>query len=311
LPGVRSAGAINVFPLRDNGGFGMEYTPVRPDLRTVVNADTRYVDPGYFRTMGIALLRGDTMPHRWPPGSPSPAFLSESAARQLFPNDEPIGQLIKVPWGESVIAGVVADVRQIGIEQAPEPAIYFPHNNVPRLMVTLVVRTAGDPAALTVAVRQAIKQIDPNQPIRSIVTLRTVMAESIAEDRFFTLLFAAFSSLALLLAAVGIYGVLAYTVRQRTQEIGVRMAMGADTLDVLKLIAGAGMKLVAIGIGIGTIVALMLTRVLASQLYGITATDPVAFAGGLGFLAVVALMATYVPAHRATRVPPMIALRPE
>jgi predicted permease len=311
LPGVTSAGAINVFPLREDGDFAMEYTPARPDLQTRVNADTRYVDPGYFKTMGIALLRGDTMPHSWPRVSPVPALLSASSARQLFPNSDAIGQLIKVPWGESVVVGVVADVRQHNMEQTPEPAIYFPHNRAPRLLATIVVRSAGDPLALVAPVRQAIKAIDPNQPIRSILPLRTVMSESIAEDRFFTVLFALFGGLALLLAAVGIYGVLAYSVRQRTQEIGVRMAMGANALDVLKMVAGAGMKLVLIGIIIGTTAALMLTRVLASQLYGITATDPVAFAAGLAFLGVVAFMATYIPAYRATRVTPMIALRPD
>ena len=311
LPGVNAAGAINVFPLRQDGAFAMDYTPARPDLTTRVHADTRYVDPGYFNTMGIALVRGDSMPRSWPQGSPVPAFLSASAARQLFPNHEPIGQLIKVPWGESVIAGVVTDVRQIGISETPQPAIYFPHNIAPRLLATLVLRTNGDPDALVNPVRQAIKQIDPNQPIRSIVPLRSVMAESIAEDRFFTILFGVFGGLALVLAAVGIYGVLAYAVRQRTQEIGVRMAMGANAFDVLGMVVGAGMKLVGLGIAIGTTAALMLTRVLASQLYGITATDPLAFLTGLGFLGLVAFLATYIPAHRATRVPPMIALRPE
>jgi len=311
LPGVTSAGAINVFPLADDFAFSMEYKPARPDIDTRVNADTRYVDPGYFRSMGIALLRGDTMPSTWPDGAPVPAFLGQSAAKQLFPNDEPIGQRISVPWGESIVTGVVADVRQIGIAQAPEPAIYFPHFIAPRLLATIVVRTSGDPNALINPVRQAIRSIDPNQPIRSIVPLQTVMAESIAEDRFFTVLFAIFGGLALLLAAVGIYGVLAYTVRQRTQEIGVRMAMGANTLDVVRFVGGAGMKLVAIGIVIGTVGALLLTRVLASQLYGISATDPFAFAGGLAFLALVACVATCVPAYAATRVPPMIALRPD
>jgi hypothetical protein len=199
LPGVRSAGSINVFPLSRNGAFSIEYSSMVPGAPQTVRADTRYVDPGYFQTMGIALLQGDTMPRRWPPGTPIPTFLSESAARRLFPTGDAIGERIKAPWGESVIAGVVADVRQIGMAQAPEPAIYFPHNFAPRLHATLVVRTAGDPIALAGPVRQAIKEIDPNQPIRSIVPLKTVMSESIAVNRFFTILFAVFGSLALIL----------------------------------------------------------------------------------------------------------------
>jgi len=311
LPGVTSAGAINVFPLRQDGAFSTEYTPARPDLQSRVNANTRYVDPGYFRTMGIALLSGDTMPRQWPNDSPVPVFLSQSAARRLFADEDPIGQRIRVQWGEAIVTGIVADVRQIGIAQTPEPAVYFPHNIAPRLLATFVVRTNGDPAALVGPVRAAIRQIDPNQPIRSIVPLRTVMTESIAENRFFTVLFAVFGGLALLLAAVGIYGVLAYTVRQRTQEIGVRMAMGATTTDVLTMVGRAGMTLVGIGIFVGTLVSLALTRVLSSQLYGITALDPIAYLAGLGFLTLVALLAAYVPAFRASRVPPMVALRPE
>ena len=311
LPGVISAGAINVFPMRQDGSFSMEYVPASPSIQTRVKADTRYVDPGYFKTMGIATVRGDSMPRTWASEAPVPVFLSESAARQLFGEREPIAQLIKVPWGEATVAGVVKDVRQIGMAEAPEPAIYFPHNIAPRLLATLVVRTNGDPLALAGPIRRVIKEIDPNQPIRSITPLKGIMSESVAEDRFFTILFAVFGGLALILAAVGIYGVLAYAVRQRTQEIGVRMALGANSMDVLNMVAGGGMKLVGTGVVIGTAAALLLTRILSAQLYGITATDPVAFVVGLAFLGLVAAMATYIPALRATRVPPMIALRPE
>lgn len=219
--------------------------------------------------------------------------------------------MINVPWGESVVIGIAGDVRQIGLAEAPEPAVYFPQRIAPRLLATLVVRTAGDPLALAAPIRELIKEIDPNQPIRSILPLKHVMAESIAQDRFFTLLFAAFGTLSLVLAAVGIDGVLAYSVRQRTQEIGVRMALGAHAGDVLRMVAGSGMRLVGIGVLIGTIAALVLTRVLGSQLYGITPTDPLTFASAIAFLGAIALLATYIPARRATRVPPMIALRPE
>ncbi|CAN5874278.1 ABC transporter permease [soil metagenome] len=313
LPGVEAAGMINVFPLRE-GAFSMEYTRAGADAAPNdpgVHADTRYVDPGYVETMGIPLLRGEQLPPQLVAGAPVPVLMSESAARRLWPNDDPLGRMINVPWGESVVIGIVGDVRQAGLAEAALPAVYFPQRIAPRLLATLVVRTAGDPLALAAPIRQVIREIDPNQPIRSTMPLREVMAESIAADRFFTLLFAIFGGLALVLAAVGIYGVLAYTVRQRTQEIGVRMALGARASDVLRMVAGAGMQLVALGVVIGTVAALALSRVLASQLYGITPTDPLAFAAAIGFLGVTALLATWIPASRATRVPPMTALRPD
>jgi len=311
LPGVRFAGAINVFPLSDAADFTQEFTPARPDLQTRVNADTRYVDPGYFQAMGIALLRGDSLPRSWPADAPVPVLLSRETARRLFADEDPIGERIRAPWGEAIVTGVTADVRQTGMAQAPEPAVYFPHSIAPRLLVTIVLRTAGNPAGLAGPVRQAIKTIDPNQPIRAITPLRTIVSESIAEDRFFTVLFALFGTLALLLAVVGIYGVVSYNVRQRTQEIGVRIAMGAEPADVLKLVAGSGMKLVAAGMMIGTAAAVVMTRLLERQLYGITTTDPLSFAAALGFLALIAFVAICIPAYAATRVPPMIALRPE
>ena len=314
LPGVEQAGMINVFPLREDGAFSMEYTragagatPGEPG----VHADTRYVDPGYLRTMGIPLLRGEHLPTTLAPGALVPVLMSESAARQLWPGEDPLGRLINVQWGESIVIGIVGDVRQTGLDEAPVPAVYFPQLVAPRLLATLVVRSAGDPTALAAPIRQVIREIDPNQPIRSTMPLRDVMAESIAQDRFFTLLFAVFGGLALVLAAVGIYGVLAYAVRQRTQEIGVRMALGARPYDVLRMTAGTGLKLVGIGVVIGTGAALALTRVLASQLYGVTPTDPLTFAAAIAFLGAVALLATCVPARRATRVAPMVALRLE
>lgn len=313
LPGVEAAGMINVFPLHP-GAFSMEYTRAGADAtpgQPGVHADTRYVDPGYLPTMKIPLLRGEQLPVQLAPGAPVPVLMSESAARRLWPGEDPLGRRIAVPWGESVVVGIVGDVRQIGLAEAPPPAVYFPQLIAPRLMATLVVRTAGDPMTLAAPIRQVIQEIDPNQPIRSTLPLTDLMAESISRERFFTLLFAVFGGLALVLAAVGIYGVLAYSVRQRTQEIGVRMALGARAGDVLRMAAGAGMRLVGLGIAIGTAAAFLLSRVLASQLYGITPTDPLSYASAIAFLGAVALLAIYIPARRATRVPPMTALRPE
>lgn len=312
LAGVEAAGMINVFPLRQDGAFNLEYTrsDMPPETPGVL-ADTRYVDPGYLETMGIALLRGEQLPALLTPDAPVPVLVSESAAQRLWPGEDAVGRTIRVPWGESRVIGVVGEVRQIGLGEAPAPAVYFPQLIAPRLLATLVVRTAGDPLALAASVRDVIREIDPDQPIRSIMPLREVMAESIARDRFFTILFAVFGSLALILAAIGIYGVLAYVVRQRTQEIGVRMALGARTVDVLRMVAGGGMRLVGAGIILGTAAALALSRVLASQLYGIAPTDPLSFILAIGFLTLVAIIAIWVPARRAMRLPAMTALRPD
>jgi ABC-type antimicrobial peptide transport system permease subunit len=210
-----------------------------------------------------------------------------------------------------VVAGVVADVRHQGLAEQPAPAVYLPQSIAPRLLATLAVRTAGDPLALAGSIRQSILGLDPGQPIRSIATLRDVMSESIARDRFFTVLFGMFGGLALVLAAVGVYGVLAFSVGQRTQEIGVRMALGARAADVLRMVVGGGMLLVLTGVALGALSSLVLTRVLKSQLYGLSATDPAAFVMAPAVLTAVALLACYVPARRATRIDPIAALRDE
>ena len=309
LPGVESAGMINVFPLRD-GSFSMEYTPADapPDASGVL-ADTRYVDPGYLETMRIPLLGGESLPSRLDPDEPVPVVMSESAARRLWPAEDPIGQRIDVPWGESTVVGVVGDVRQTGLAMQAQPAVYFPQLIAPRLMATLVVRTSGEPAALAGGIRALVQEIDPDQPIRSIEPLEELMADSIAQDRFYTLLFAVFGALGLVLASIGVYGVLAYSVRQRTQEIGVRVALGASAADVLRLVNGDGMKVVGLGLLIGSGAALLLSRVLASQLYGIAPTDALSFAFAVAFLTAAAQVAIWVPARRALQVPPMSALR--
>jgi predicted permease len=314
LPGVEDVGMINVFPLRADGAFSTEYSRAGADAAPGgprVLADTRYVDPGYLRTMGIPLLRGSHLPADLEDDAPVPVLLSESAARQLWSDDDAVLRRIGGSWGEAVVVGVVGDERQVGLAQAPLPAVYFPQLIAPRLLATLVVRTSADPMTLAAPIRRVIGEIDPNQPIRSTQSMTQVMADSIARDRFDTLLFTTFGGLALVLAAVGIYGVLAYSVRRRTQEIGVRMALGARAADVMRMTAGAGMKPVGVGILLGTAAALGLTRVLASQLYGITPTDPLTFLAAIGFLVLVALLATYIPARWATRVTPMTALRPD
>ena len=309
LPGVESAGMINTFPLRDEM-FSLEYTAAdrAPDAAGVF-ADTRYIDPGYIETMRIPLLSGEPLPRLLEPDEPVPVLMSESAARRLWPDEEPVGRRINVPWGESMVVGIVGDVRQVGLAMQAQPAVYFPQLIAPRLMATLVLRTTSDPTALVTPIRELVEEIDPDQPIRSIEPLEHLMVDSIAQERFFTILFAVFGVLAITLAAVGVYGVLAYAVRQRTQEIGVRIALGASTTDVLRMVGGGGMKVVGLGLLIGTGAAVALSRLLASQLYGIVPTDRLSFAFAIAFLTAAAALAMWVPARRAMRVPPTTALQ--
>jgi predicted permease len=310
LPGVVEAGTINAFPLRDEG-FEFEYARTDGSSAQPVRAETRYVSPDYTRAMGIPLLRGEPLPEQLAPGAPIPMLISESTAAFHWPGEDPVGQVLDAGWAEVVVTGIVGDVRQLGLDRSGGPAVYLPQLVAPRVMATLAVRTAGDPLAVAGPIREAIRELDPNQPIRSVQTLGGVMSDAIARDRFYAVLFALFGGLALALAAIGIYGVLAYSVSQRVKEIGVRMALGAGSGNVLRMVVGDGLLLVAAGMGIGTGAALALTRVLEGHLFGITATDPLAFAAGLGFLGAVALLASYLPARRATRLDPLAALRAE
>jgi predicted permease len=311
LPGVLAVGMINAFPLRDEGNV-FPYSRLDGSGRhdgSPVRAETRYVHPDYFRAMGIPLLQGDPLPDRLGAGAPLPMLVSATAARRFWPSETPIGKVLDAGWARGIVIGVVGDVRQAGLAREAQPAFYFPQRVAPRLLATLVVRTAGEPLALATPIRQAIREVDPNQPIRVIAPLGDVVSESIGQDRFFTILFGIFGGLALVLAAVGVYGVLAYAVRQRTQEIGVRMALGACGADVVRLIVGGGMVLVVTGAGLGALLAWPLTRVLQSQLYGVSATDPLTFVMAPAALTAVALLACYFPARRATRIDPIAALR--
>jgi ABC-type antimicrobial peptide transport system permease subunit len=208
-----------------------------------------------------------------------------------------------------MVVGIVGDVRQNGLAREAPPVVYFNQRTAPRSVTNIVVRTSGDPMRLAAAIRAAVREIDPDQPIRSIATLESVMSESIARDRFFTLLFRLFGVLALMLAAVGVYGVLAYSVGQRTREIGLRIALGAQPRDVRRMVVGQGIALVLAGVLVGACAALMATRALASQLHGISSRDPLTFVVAPTVLVAVALVACYLPARRATQVEAAIALK--
>ena len=209
------------------------------------------------------------------------------------------------------IVGVVGNVKHRGLNVEAKPEFYLPHTLYPEASMTLVARTASDPAGLTSAIRKEVAALDSDLPVYNARTMEEVISDSVAPQRLSTLLLGLFAALALVLAAVGIYGVISYSVTQRTHEIGIRMALGAQTHDVLRLVIGHGMLLVAIGVSVGLLAALAMTRLMASLLYGVSARDPVIFGGVAIVLAAVALLACYIPARRAMKVDPNVALRYE
>jgi putative ABC transport system permease protein len=314
LPGVRSAAAISQLPLSGQVGdtyFTVEGRPPdNPNDRPV--AQFRNVSHDYFGAMKIPLLRGRAFVEREASAGEHVIIINDTMARQYFGADDPVGRRLFVDTGEVVpyeIVGIVGDVRQYGLAMEPLAEMYVP--NTALWQANLVVRTAGDPLALVSGVRSAVLQVDEDQPLANVKTMDQYVSASTASNRFQTLLLATFAAVALLLAAVGIYGVVAYSVTQRTHEFGVRLALGAGSGDVLRLVLGHGMRLALIGVAVGTAAALALTRFAASLLFGVSATDPATFLGVAALLAVVTLAACYVPARRATKVDPMVALRYE
>jgi putative ABC transport system permease protein len=271
------------------------------------------VDAGYFSAMGITLLRGRNFTDQETREARRVVLISESMARQHFPGENPLGKRIRVHMFEDPqpmeIVGVVGDVRYDNLLQEGVPAVYFPHPELTYPFMTLVLRTAGDPAEMTPAVRRVVREIDPDQPISDVRTMEQVMADTVGRARFNTLLLGLLAGLATVLAAVGIFGVMSYSVTLRTREIGLRMALGAGKSQVLGLILKQGLLLTLIGIGIGLAGALALTRLLSSLLYGVSATDPLTFTAIAALLTAISCIACYIPAQRAARVDPQIALR--
>jgi putative ABC transport system permease protein len=243
--------------------------------------------------------------------------VSEAFARRFWPGESAVGKRVNpgdpndpADWCE--VVGVVRDVRQFDLAAEPKPQMYFTYTQAGIFLPRhLVVGTEGDPLAVAGAVRKAVWEVDGEQPVSDISTMKDVLSESLARERFSMLLFGIFAGLALVLAAVGLYGVMSYTVAQRTREIGLRMALGAQRRDVLRLVVGQGLKLVLAGVALGLVASFALTRLMKSLLYGVSATDPATLAVISLVLVAVAALASYIPARRATRVDPLIALRYE
>ncbi|MFP5264641.1 MAG: ABC transporter permease [Blastocatellia bacterium] len=320
LPGVESVGAINDLPLggdRDSTAFAVEGRPAPPPGERP-STEWRLVNPDYFKAMSIPVLRGRAFTEEDATDAPRVVVINDSFARRFFPNEDPVGRRIildltisnAAPVAREIV-GVAGDVRDLGLDAEPGPEVYAPYLQEPVPYMAIMVKAKADPAALGPAVRGEVLAIDKDQPISSIQGMEQVIKDSVAGRRFNMTLFAIFAAVALLLAAVGIYGVMAYSVTRRTHEIGIRMALGASSSDVLRLVLGQGMTLALIGMAAGLAASAALTRVMSSLLYEVSATDPLTFAVITLLLAGVALMACYIPARRAMKVDPMVALRYE
>jgi putative ABC transport system permease protein len=264
--------------------------------------------------MGISLLKGRFFTDADVKGGHPVVIINQSMARQIWPAEEPLGKHIRVSWlnqDMQEVIGIVNDTKHESLEVQNSMETYMPYAQTPVPDLTLVVRTTGNPMSLVAAIKSQVLTIDKNQPIYNIQTLDTVMSESLSPRRFNMLILGIFAGIALVLAAVGIYGVIAYSVNQRSQEIGIRIALGAQRFDVLKLVVGQGMVLTTVGLVTGLAASVMLTRLISSLLFGVTATDFSTFAIISLVLTSVAFVACYVPGRRATKVDPMIALRYE
>jgi len=320
LPGVESAAVGTVIPLTDSHSRA-DITIEGMALPTPGNyphPDVHIVSPGYVKTLGISLLRGRTFTDEDSENAPLVGMINAMVARRFFQNEDPVGKrfmfghpLATNPPKWHTIVGVVGDTRLYGLANPARFEVYVPLRQNAESGMALVVKSGADPRALTSAIRESVQSIDKDQPIRAISTMKELLSNSVATRRMTLVLLGLFSGLALILGAIGIYGVISYSVAQRTHEIGIRMALGAPRRDVFRLVVGQGLRLAGIGIAIGIVGAFGLARLMSSLLYGISAGDLATFAGVSILLALVAVLACYVPARRAMRVDPTVALRYE
>jgi predicted permease len=321
VPGVRSATMESFPPLTGLGAATAVHILSQPSLGVsdLPVASVRVVGHDYFATMNIPLRAGRLFNAQELAEEKHVTVINQAFADKYLHGENPLGQkaaiymksLSEKEIKPSEIIGVVGDVHQIGLDTAPEPAVYWPHPELVMSGMTILIRTSNDPMALVSATRDEMQKLDPELPMAAVATMDQLLADSISRARFTMLLLDLFSALALLLAAVGIYGLIAYSVTQRTQELGLRIALGAQRRDVLRLVLTQGTRLTLLGVAIGVLAALVLSRLLATLLFGVSATDPFTFASVAALMAFVALLACFIPARRATRVDPIIALRYE
>jgi predicted permease len=316
-PGFEDSALAAPLPMDRQGQASFPFrivgNPPLPPGRSIT-ADYTTASPGYFHVMRIPLLRGRLFSEQDSPSNPNVAIISETLARRYFANQDPIGRQMRFGFPPNVnvtreIVGVVGDVRDVALSQKPGPMMYVPFAQAPLYGGEVVVRSSLSMSSVAAAIRQSVHSIDKDLPVTDVQSFPDALGQSIARERFRTFLLGSFSAIALVLAAVGIFGVISYSASQRTHEIGIRMALGAQRHDVLHLILAQGAKLALLGLGIGIVLALLLTRLIASLLYSVSATDPLTFTAVAIVLLGVAVTACYIPARRATRVDPMVALR--
>lgn len=322
LPGVEAAGAVSNLPLATSLGdlnFQIEGREV-PEGETQARADYQAVTPDYFDAVGMRLVRGRGVEPSDDENAPGAIVLNEAVANRYWPGEDPIGVRLLLGAGAGpgwvTVVGIVADVRHASLTEPPNPEMYIPHaqfrhwsGGEPIRSLSFAVRTSGDPTALVSGVRAELRRVDPDLPLAEVRPLAEIRADTVAQPRFIAFLLISFASLALILAAIGVYGTLAYLVAQRTGEIGVRMALGAGASGIARMIVGQGIGLALVGAALGIAAALGLARLLEHLLFGVATTDPFTFIAVPATLVVVAALAAYLPARRATRVDPLVALR--
>lgn len=315
LPGVENAGGVLSLPLSgayESTDVFLEGQETTLDAQRP-NADYTMVTPDYFATLQIPLLQGRHFTAQDKSDASLVIIINDTFAERLWPGQNPTGKRMRVGFEDKQreVIGVVGSIKQTTLDAEARPAMYMPHLQAPTPGLTLLVRTRSEPLAMAAAVRQEVRAIDKDVPVTQVQTMEKVLGASVAQPRFSMLVVSLFAALALILSAVGIYGVVAYAVSQRAHEIGVRMALGAGANQVLKLVLKDGMALALVGIAIGLLGAFAFTRLMASLLFGIGAKDPATYVSIAVFLALVAFIACYIPARRATKVDPLVALRNE
>lgn len=315
VPGVQSAALIRGLPLTGNSASVRLNLPDRetPPRGQEPQVQFNTATPDYFATMGIPFVQGRLFGDSDRLDSPAVFVINQTMARRFWPDQDPIGKQIKFVGDDQpgTIVGVVGDAKHDWLSEEQRPQIYGSYSQSPGLFATVVVRTKVEPLSLSQAVREAVWKVDKDQPVWKVRTLESLLAYNVADKRFLMLLMVVFASLALTITAIGLYGVVNYTVGRRTHEIGIRMALGARAVDVLKLVVSQGMVLALTGVGVGLIASFVLTRYIQSLLFGVSATDTLTFTSVSALLGGVALLACYIPARRATKVDPLIALRHE
>jgi len=315
VPGARAVGLVSTLPLRSGPSTDFVIEGQSYEFGDEPSADIRIIDPSYFGAMSIPLRAGRTFAETDSPDSTKVMVINENMARRFWPNEDPIGKRVTMKdWGPPLtgeIVGIVGDVKADGLDSDVRPMIYWPYTQFPQIFGNIVVRTQGSSLNLIGAVKSQIWSVDPSQAIANVDTMEQVLSTSVATRRFNMVLIALFAATALVLASVGIYGVISYTVSQRTHEIGIRMALGANGSDVMKLVVAQGVSLTLAGVAVGVGASIGLTRLMSTLLYGVGPTDIATFTAVAVLLTVVALIACAIPARRATKVDPMFALRCE